>query len=73
MMKKKSQTTKVMAENNRKVNKKFLTQPDKDSVQVLLDDVEQRRFFVDITEDASDALTEAEKKNGNLYLIKEDE
>lgn len=62
-----------MAENNRKVNKKFLTQPDKDSVQVLLDDVEQRRFFVDITEDAYDALTEAEKKNGNLYLIKEDE
>jgi len=72
-MKKKSQTTKVMAENNRKVNKKFLTQPDKDSVQVLLDDVEQRRFFVDITEDEYDALTEAEKKNGNLYLIKEDE
>ena len=56
MMKKKSQTTKVMAENNRKVNKKFLTQPDKDSVQVLLDDVEQRRFFVDITEDEYDAL-----------------
>ena len=62
-----------MAANNRTVNKKFLTQPDKDAVQVLLDDVEQRRFFVDITEDDYDALSDAEKENGDLYLIIEED
>lgn len=59
--------------NSRTVNKKYLTQPDKDTVQVLLDDVEQRRFFVDVTEEEYEALPKSEKENGNLYLIVEEE
>lgn len=62
-----------MAENSRTVNKKYLTQPNKAAVQRLLDDVENRSFFVDVTEEEYEALTEADKKNGNLYLIKEED
>jgi hypothetical protein len=54
------------------LNPKFLTYS-KAQTQKLLDDVNGRSFLVDITEDEYDALTEAEKKNGNLYLIREDE
>jgi len=54
------------------LNPKFLTYS-KAQTQKLLDDVNGRSFLVDITEDEYDALTEAEKKNGNLYLIREEE
>lgn len=62
-----------MAENNRTVKKKFLTQPDKDAVQKLLDDVENRSFFRDVTEEEYEALSKAEKENGDLYLIIEED
>lgn len=62
-----------MAENNRTVKKKFLTQPNKDAVQKLLDDVENRSFFRDVTEEEYEALPKSEKENGDLYLIIEEE
>lgn len=54
------------------INPKFLSYT-KDEVQKLLDDVNNRSFLVDLTEDEYEALPETEKKNGNLYLIKEDD
>ena len=54
------------------LNPKFLTYS-KAQTQKLLDDMENRSFFVDVTEEEYEALTEADKKNGNLYLIKEED
>ncbi len=54
------------------LNPKYLSYS-KDQTQQLLDDVNGRSFFVDLTEDEYEALSEEEKNNGNLYLIKEDE
>jgi hypothetical protein len=62
-----------MAENNRTVKKKYLTQPNKDAVQKLLDDVENRSFFRDVTEEEYEALSKSEKENGDLYLIIEED
>lgn len=62
-----------MAENNRTVKKKYLTQPNKDAVQKILDDVENRSFFRDVTEEEYEALSKSEKENGDLYLIIEED
>ena len=41
----------------------------KDDVQHLLDEVKNRSFFRDMTEEQYEALPKAQKENGDLYLI----
>ena len=54
------------------VDPRYLTY-NKEEVQRLLDDVNNRAFFVDVTEDEYEALTAEQKNNGDLYLIREEE
>ena len=54
------------------INRKWLTYTKK-QVQKLLDRVFNLDFFVELTEEEYEALPESEKKNGNLYLIVEEE
>ena len=46
---------------------------DKDEVQHLLDEVKNRSFLRDMTEDEYEALTKQEQENGDLYLLYEPE
>lgn len=54
------------------LSKKFLSYTKK-QVQQLLDRVFHLDFLVDVTQEKYDALSETEKKNGNLYLIHDEE
>lgn len=54
------------------LSKKFLSYRKK-QVQQLLDRVFHLDFLVDVTQEKYDALSETEKKNGNLYLIHDEE
>lgn len=54
--------------NETRLNKKYLPYT-KDEVEGLLKTVEGRKFFVPMTQDEYEALSEEAKMNGNLYLI----
>lgn len=54
------------------VDPRFLTY-NKDEVQGLLDEVKNRSFLRDMTEDEYDALSEEEQENGDLYLLHDPE
>lgn len=41
--------------------------------QALLDEVRDRSFLRDVTEEAYEALTKEEQENGDLYLLHEEE
>lgn len=43
----------------------------KDEVQHLLDEVKDRSFLRDMTEDEYEQLSKAEQENGDLYLLHE--
>lgn len=62
-----------MADNNKvNINPRYLTY-NKDEVQALLDEVRDRSFLVDKTEDEYEALSKAEQENGDLYLLHDPE
>jgi hypothetical protein len=54
------------------VDPRYLTY-NKDEVQGLLDEVKNRSFLRDMTEDEYDALSEEEQENGDLYLLHDPE
>lgn len=54
------------------INPRYLTY-NKAEVQALLDEVKERSFLRDMTEDEYEALAKAEKENGDLYLLHEQE
>jgi len=54
------------------INPRYLTY-NKDEVQNLLNEVRDRSFLRDMTEDEYDNLSQAEKENGDLYLLYEPE
>lgn len=54
------------------ISKLFLTYTRK-KIQELLDRVFHLDFFVDVTQEEYDALSEEAKNNGNLYLIHEED
>ena len=54
------------------INRKWLTYSKK-QIQKILDRVFSLDFFVVLTEEEYEALDESEKKNGNLYLIVDEE
>jgi hypothetical protein len=59
-------------------NKKATTDPrflryDTDDVEHLLDEVRDRSFLHDITEDEYEQLSKEEKENGDLYLLHEND
>lgn len=51
-----------------KVNSRYMSY-NKDDVQNLLDEVKNRSFLRDMTEEQYEALSKEEKENGDLYLI----
>ena len=57
-----------MADNKVTVNPRFLHYNSKEA-QALLDEVRDRSFLRDVTEDEYESLTKAEKENGDLYLL----
>ena len=61
-----------MAEKKVTVDPRYLGY-DKDEVQALLDQVRDRSFLRDVTEDEYEALAKAEQENGDLYLLYEPE
>lgn len=61
-----------MAEQKLTVDPRFMTY-DKHEVQALLDEVRERSFLRDVTEEEYETLTKAEKENGDLYLLYEPE
>jgi uncharacterized protein YlbG (UPF0298 family) len=59
-------------------NKKATTDPrflhyDTKDVEHLLDEVRDRSFLRDITEDEYEQLSKEEKENGDLYLLHEND
>lgn len=60
-----------MADNQTTVNPRYLKYNSKDEVQHLLEEVEKRSFFRDMTEDEYENLSKAEQENGDLYLLHE--
>ena len=54
------------------VDPRYLTY-NKDEVQGLLDEVKNRSFLRDMTEDEYDALSKEEQENGDLYLLHDPE
>lgn len=58
--------------NSVTINPQYLAY-DKEEVEQLLEEVQNRSFFRDVTEDEYDALPKAEKENGDLYLLYEPE
>lgn len=61
-----------MAANKVNINPRYLTYKT-DEIQALLDEVQNRSFFRDMTEEEYEALTAEEKANGDLYLLYEEE
>lgn len=62
-----------MAEKNKTtINPRYLSY-DKAEVQHLLDEVHDRSFLRDMTEDEYDNLSKEDKENGDLYLLHEPE
>lgn len=61
-----------MADNKVYIDPRYLSY-DKDDVQQLLDEVKNRSFLRDMTEDEYEALPTEEKENGDLYLLHEPE
>jgi len=61
-----------MADKNVTVNPRYLPYS-KDEVQHLLEEVENRSFFRDVTEGGYESLTQQEQLNGDLYLLHEPE
>lgn len=61
-----------MADNKVYIDPRYLSY-DKDDVQQLLDEVKNRSFLRDMTEDEYEALQTEEKENGDLYLLHEPE
>lgn len=59
-----------MADNKVTINPRFLHY-NKNEVQTLLDEVRDRSFLRDVTEDEYESLTKAEQENGDLYLLYE--
>ena len=62
-----------MADKNVTVNNRYLKYKKKDEVQHLLEEVENRSFFRDVTEEGYESLTQQEQLNGDLYLLHEPE
>lgn len=60
-----------MADNKVTVNPRYLKYQNKDEVQHLLEEVENRSFFRLMTEDEYENLTQQEQLNGDLYLLYE--
>lgn len=60
-----------MADNKVTVNPRYLKYQNKDEVQHLLEEVENRSFFRLMTEDEYENLTQQERLNGDLYLLYE--
>lgn len=52
------------------INPQYLSY-NKEEVQHLLEEVQNRSFLRDMTEDEYDALPKGEKENGDLYLLHE--
>ena len=61
-----------MADNKVTVNPRYMRYNSKEA-DVLLAEVENRSFLRDVTEDEYESLTKAEKENGDLYLLHEDD
>ncbi len=61
-----------MADNKVYIDPRYLSY-DKDDVQQLLDEVKNRSFLRDMTEDEYEALPTEEKENCDLYLLHEPE
>lgn len=61
-----------MADKKVIINPSYL-EYDTPEVQRLLNEVRDRSFFRDMTEDEYNALTIAEQDNGDLYLLHEEE
>ena len=61
-----------MAENNVIINPRYMHYNSKQA-QALLDQVQDRSFLRDMTEDEYEALPKSEQENGDLYLIHEEE
>lgn len=61
-----------MADDKVNVDPRFMTY-NKDDVQHLLDEVKNRSFLRDMTEDEYEALSKTEQENGDLYLLHEPE
>jgi len=59
-----------MADNKVTINPRFIHYNSKEA-QALLDEVRDRSFLRDVTEDEYEALTKEEKENGDLYLLHE--
>lgn len=59
-----------MADNKVTINPRFMHYNSKEA-QALLDEVRDRSFLRDLTEDEYEALTQEEKENGDLYLLHE--
>ena len=55
------------------INPRYLKYQNKDEVQHLLEEVENRSFFRDVTEEEYETLSAAEQQNGDLYLLHEPE
>ena len=62
----------IMADNVTVTNR-YLKYTNKDEVQHLLEEVENRSFFRDMTEEEYETLSKAEQENGDLYLLHESE
>jgi hypothetical protein len=61
-----------MADNKVVIDPRYLTY-NKEEVEGLLDEVKNRSFLRDMTEEEYEALTNEEKNNGDLYLLHEQE
>jgi len=59
-----------MANNKTTIDPRYLPYDTKD-VEQLLNDVRDRSFFRDMTEDEYEQLPDEEKENGDLYLLHE--
>jgi hypothetical protein len=62
----------IMANEKVNIDPRFMTY-NKDEVQHLLDEVHDRSFFRDVTEDEYESLSQEDKMNGDLYLLHDPE
>lgn len=60
----------IMADNKVTINPRFMHYNSKEA-DALLSEVENRSFLRDVTEDEYEALSQEEKENGDLYLLRE--